>query len=95
MRPATHAAPGIRCTSGSCGTWVRDQQPEARSLGSKSAALELITIAVAMKVAIEEMRQQMLRALHPLFIVLRSRRVGLKSLLMDLPSRIATSVSGC
>ena len=37
---------------------IQELQREANTLGSKSAALELTTIAVEMKVAIEQMREQ-------------------------------------
>jgi uncharacterized protein (TIGR00255 family) len=37
---------------------VQELHREANTLGSKSAALELTNVAVAMKVAIEQMREQ-------------------------------------
>ena len=37
---------------------IQELQREANTLGSKSAALELTTVAVEMKVAIEQMREQ-------------------------------------
>jgi uncharacterized protein (TIGR00255 family) len=37
---------------------IQELQREANTLGSKSAALELTTISVEMKVAIEQMREQ-------------------------------------
>jgi uncharacterized protein (TIGR00255 family) len=37
---------------------IQELQREANTLGSKSAALELTTVSVEMKVAIEQMREQ-------------------------------------